>query len=149
MNFEASDNRLKAEDTEQKLEPVLLKIEEIETGKPASFIAYHGTDKLFVEAKPDNKHAVVFYADTPETAATYPWAHHRNGVSKEFEKVVAEDPEAFLAARLLHTKEYEALPSITKKPTPDHSRILPVDEVHSDQKLLTIQEKLASDVSLL
>ena len=130
----------------------LMRINDVESGKTSSFLAYHGSDRPFISAIPSEKFPVVFYAETPEIASTYPFGYYRNQLIKtgwdiESNNTKYSREDLILGAKLLltqeqnHSPEWTAIPN--KKPPIDSRRL---NEYHmKSPDIITLQEKLEND----
>src|SRR3989344_581386 len=122
-------------------ERALIEVDKIEQGKPASFIVYHGSDKPFVTAIPSDKFPVVFYADKPQIAATYPWGKHLNEL-QQIENKLADDTDVLIGAKILLTHKLNN--PILPGPKPFSS--MELRDYHlKDPKVIALQERLESD----
>lgn len=134
--------------TDNTTESPLVNINEVKEGEPSSFFVYHGTDKPFVEALPSEKFPVVFYANTPEVATTYPFGYYMNQSGERHEALFQEGPytnaEVTLAMKLLYMEQYY------EDPTPGHRGIPPAgmflyDNAFDDSRVIAVQKKLEED----
>ncbi len=126
---------------ERSEEGPLLSIDQIESGKPASFLVYHGSSRPFIEAVPDEEHKMVFYADTPEVAATYPWGLYQNSFPIAAQKLYEKYPDSsvVIGAKLLHTRDLES--------TPDGKKMISSHKLYNlnDPEIVKIDERLRTD----
>lgn len=130
-----------SKNTDESEKSPLLPVDRIESGKPASFFVYHGSDRPFIEAMPDEEHQTVFYADTPEVAATYPWGHFQNSLRLSAQELSEKYPDrsVVVGAKLLHTRDLES--------TPEGKKMISSYKLYNlnDPEVIEIDERLKKD----
>jgi len=122
-------------------EPPLTEIDKIEQGKPASFFVYHGSGRPFITAVPSEKFPVVFYADSPEVAATYPWGKYLNELQKKAIEL-SENIEVLIAAKILNTEAQKRNPKLEGLASPGYTL---VENHFKDPIVIKVMEKLQAD----
>jgi hypothetical protein len=119
----------------------LKSVENVIEGEPSSFIVYHGSSEPFMTAIPSQEIPVMFYADRPDVAASYPWGKHLNEFLDELNK---DKPSEFiLAYKLLLTDEVKSNPLPAKQTVFSYDYLQPYQM--NEPSVAAARERLDSD----
>lgn len=132
---------------QNKQEYPLKTVEQIVEGQPASIVVYHGSQKFLTSAVPSEQFPVVFYSDSKEVAASYPFGKYLNQLLEAKEYLIARNPkyseaDLVIGLKLLITEDLKKMNSLGMSFI-DFRRFS--DDSMNKPNILAIKEKMESD----